>query len=89
MLSAFSIGSMSCSSSFGKGYIINPLSSIDKNVDTIMRTTNNISNHNTSNVTTFSTGDIIVQGVQDVDGLAHAIKTRFPNAMIQAMSKTR
>ena len=71
-------------------YIINPLSSIDKNVDTIMRTTNNISNHNTmQNVTNFSTGDIIVQGVQDVDGLAHAIKTRFPNAMIQAMSVTR
>lgn len=30
-------------------YIINPLSSIDKNVDTIMRTTNNISNVNNNN----------------------------------------
>ena len=66
-------------------YIINPLSSIDKNVDTIMRNTNNISNHNTSNATTFSTGDIIVQGVQDVDGFAKAVKTHFPNVMLQKM----
>ena len=41
-------------------YIINPLSSIDKNVDTIMRTTNNISNVNNNRTNSFSVGDITV-----------------------------
>lgn len=35
----------------------------------------------------FSMGDIVVQGVQDVDGFANAVKTHFPNAMLQAMFK--
>ena len=35
----------------------------------------------------FTTGDIVVQGVQDVDGFANAVKTHFPNAMLQAMHK--
>lgn len=70
--------------------IVTPVNSIQKNMDTMVRNISNVNTNNTmQNVTNFSTGDIIVQGVQDVDGLAHAIKTRFPNAMIQAMSVTR
>ena len=70
--------------------IVQPVNSIQKNMDMITRNIQNVNTNNTmQNVTNFSTGDIVVQGVQDVDGLAHAIKTRFPNAMIQAMSVTR
>ena len=32
-------------------------------------------------------GDINLTGVQDVNGLAHAIKTRLPNAMLQEMHR--
>lgn len=32
-------------------------------------------------------GDIIVQGISDVNGLAHAIKTQLPNKMIQELYK--
>lgn len=70
--------------------LITPVNTIQKNFETMTRNISNVNTNNTmQNVTNFSTGDIVVQGVQDVDGLAHAIKTRFPNAMIQAMSVTR
>lgn len=74
--------------SFG-GQIIHPVNAIQKNMDTIVRNISNVNNNSMQNVTNLNMGDIVVQGVQDVDGLAHAIKTRFPNAMIQAMSTTR
>ncbi|MCM1561352.1 MAG: hypothetical protein NC123_17715, partial [Butyrivibrio sp.] len=32
-------------------------------------------------------GDIVIQGVQDVNGLAKAVKTHFSNAMLQEMYK--
>lgn len=53
----------------------------------MIRTANNISNNVVSRqqAVNFSTGDIIVQGVQDVDTFAKAVKTHFPNAMLQAI----
>ena len=34
-----------------------------------------------------SIGDIVVQGVQDVNGLVKAVKQRFPNSLLQELMK--
>lgn len=47
----------------------------------------NAANKNPEQVIQFHIGDITVQGVQDVNGLAQAIKTRLPNAMLQEIHK--
>lgn len=44
----------------------------------------NVTNNN--NNITMSVGDINVQGVQDVDGLARAIKNELPNKMLQILT---
>ena len=60
---------------------------LKQHYDDMIRTANNISNNVVSKqqAVNFSTGDIIVQGVQDVDTFAKAVKTHFPNAMLQAI----
>ena len=69
--------------------IIPPVNAIQKEVETISRSINNVNTRNTEQSIQFSTGDIIVQGVQNVDGFAKAVKTHFPNAMIQALNTSR
>ncbi len=69
--------------------VATPMLSIDRNVDNIRNNVNSINNKSTQQQVSFSTGDIIVQGVQDVDGFAKAVKTHFPNAMLQAVNVTR
>lgn len=44
-------------------------------------------NRNVQQPVTIQVGDIHLTGVQDVNGLAHAIKTRLPNAMLQEMHR--
>lgn len=44
-------------------------------------------NRNVQQPVTIQVGDINLTGVQDVNGLAHAIKTRLPNAMLQEMHR--
>ena len=44
-------------------------------------------NRNVQQPVTKQEGDIHLTGVQDVNGLAHAIKTRLPNAMLQEMHR--
>lgn len=66
---------------------INP---IDKNIDTIVKTASNISNnHNNTQDINVSIGDIKLEGVQDVNGLAHAINTKLPNMMLQTLMKRK
>ena len=72
-----------------KAQIIPPVNTIQKEVETISRSINNVNTRNTEQLIQFSTGDIIVQGVQNVDGFAKAVKTHFPNAMIQALNTSR
>ena len=44
-------------------------------------------NKNVQQPVNIQVGDINLTGVQDVNGLAHAIKTRLPNAMLQEMHR--
>ncbi len=44
-------------------------------------------NRNVQQPVTIQVGDINLTGVQDVNGLAHAITTRLPNAMLQEMHR--
>ena len=44
-------------------------------------------NRNVQQPVTIQIGDINLTGVQDVNGLAQAIKTRFPNAMLQEIHR--
>lgn len=67
--------------------IIPPVNAINKNTELITKSINNVNNRSTQQQISFSTGDIIVQGVQNVDGFAKAVKTHFPNAMLQAIHK--
>ena len=56
----------------------------------VKQITNNSIVNNTRNVqqpVTVQIGDINLTGVQDVNGLAQAIKTRLPNAMLQEMHR--
>lgn len=56
----------------------------------VKQITNNSIVNNTRNVqqpVTIQVGDINLTGVQDVNGLAHAITTRLPNAMLQEMHR--
>lgn len=58
--------------------------------DMAKQITNNSIVNNTRNVQqpiTIQVGDINLTGVQDVNGLAQAIKTRLPNAMLQEMHR--
>lgn len=58
--------------------------------DMVKQITNNSIVNNTRNVQqpiTVQIGDINLKGVQDVNGLAQAIKTRLPNAMLQEMHR--
>ena len=58
--------------------------------DMVKQITNNSIVNNTRNVqqpVTIQVGDINLTGVQDVNGLAHAITTRLPNAMLQEMHR--
>lgn len=58
--------------------------------DMVKQITNNSIVNNTRNVqqpVTIQVGDINLTGVQDVNGLAQAIKTRLPNAMLQEMHR--
>lgn len=70
-----------------KTQIIPPVNAINKNTELITKSINNVNNRSTQQQISFSTGDIIVQGVQNVDGFAKAVKTHFPNAMLQAIHK--
>ncbi len=54
------------------------------NVNNINSVTNN---KNVQQPITIQVGDINLTGVQDVNGLAHAIKTRLPGQMMQEYSK--
>lgn len=67
--------------------IISPVNAIDRNTELITKSINNVNNKSTQQQIEFSIGDIVVQGVQDVDGFAKAVKTYFPNAMLQAIHK--
>ena len=72
-----------------KAQIIPPVNAIQKEVEAISRSVSKVNTRNTEQLIHFSTGDIIVQGVQNVDGFAKAVKTHFPNAMIQALNTSR
>ena len=72
-----------------KAQIIPPVNAIQKEVEAISRSISNVNTRNTEQLIHFSTGDIIVQGVQNVDGFAKAVKTHFPNDMIQALNTNR
>lgn len=56
-----------------------------KQINYVSSVTNN--NRNTQQPVTIQVGDINLTGVQDVNGLAHAIKTRLPNVMLQEMHR--
>lgn len=49
---------------------------------------NNVTNNrNVQQPVTIQIGDIHLTGVQDVNGLSYAIKTRLPNAMLQEIHR--
>lgn len=56
-----------------------------KQINYVSSVVNN--NRNVQQPVTVQIGDINLTGVQDVNGLAHAIKTRLPNAMLQEMHR--
>ena len=56
-----------------------------KQINYVSSITNN--NRNVQQPVTIQVGDINLTGVQDVNGLAHAIKTRLPNVMLQEMHR--
>lgn len=56
-----------------------------KQINYVSNVVNN--NRNVQQPVTIQVGDINLTGVQDVNGLAHAIKTRLPNAMLQEMHR--
>ncbi len=56
-----------------------------KQINYVSSVVNN--NKNVQQPVTIQVGDIHLTGVQDVNGLAHAIKTRLPNAMLQEMHR--
>lgn len=65
-----------------------PINSIDRNIDTIVKTASNINNnHSNTQDINISIGDIQLQGVQDVNGLANAISTKLPNMLLQTITK--
>lgn len=56
-----------------------------KQINYVSSVVNN--NRNVQQPVTIQVGDINLTGVQDVNGLAHAITTRLPNAMLQEMHR--
>lgn len=56
-----------------------------KQINYVSSVVNN--NRNVQQPVTIQVGDINLTGVQDVNGLAQAIKTRLPNAMLQEMHR--
>lgn len=69
--------------------IIEPLNTIRKQSTEIARNIQNVSNvtNSSSQNINLNIGDIVVQGVQDVNGLTQAIRSKFPNAILQAIYK--
>lgn len=59
----------------------------NKMADQISYANSVVNNKNVQQPVTIQIGDIHLTGVQDVNGLAHAIKTRLPNAMLQEMHR--
>ena len=59
----------------------------NKLADQITYANSVVNNKNVQQPVTIQVGDIHLTGVQDVNGLAHAIKTRLPNAMLQEMHR--
>lgn len=56
-----------------------------KQINYVSSVVNN--NRNVQQPVTIQVGDINLTGIQDVNGLAHAITTRLPNAMLQEMHR--
>ena len=70
--------------------IVVPVNSIDRNIESMVRMGNNIhTNNNASQDVHISIGDIQLQGVQDVNGLANAITTKLPNVLLQTITKRK
>lgn len=59
----------------------------NKMADQISYANSVVNNKNVQQPVTIQVGDIHLTGVQDVNGLAHAIKTRLPNAMLQELHR--
>lgn len=59
----------------------------NKLADQISYANSVVNNRNVQQPVTIQVGDIHLTGVQDVNGLAHAIKTRLPGQMMQEYSK--
>jgi hypothetical protein len=59
----------------------------NKLADQISYANSVVNNRNVQQPVTIQIGDINLTGVQDVNGLAHAIKTHLPNAMLQEIHR--
>lgn len=59
----------------------------NKMADQISYANSVVNNKNVQQPVTIQVGDIHLTGIQDVNGLAHAIKTRLPNAMLQELHR--
>lgn len=70
------------------GIMINGIDSIERAASELTKNVSNVTNNSANQETNVSIGDIYLQGVSDTDGLAKAIKSYLPGAMLQQLHKT-
>lgn len=70
------------------GIMTSGIDSIERAASELTKNVSNVTNNSANQETNVSIGDIYLQGVNDTDSLAKAIKSYLPGAMLQQLHKT-